>query len=37
MRAILNPEYSIISTPTAPARPDHHEPGKRTEKRTDRH
>jgi amino acid transporter len=37
MRAILNPEYAIISTPTAPARPDHHEPSKRTEKRSDRH
>ncbi len=32
MRAILNPEYAIISTPTAPVRPDHHEPTKRTEK-----
>ena len=33
MRAILNPEYAIISTPTAPIEPDHHEPAKRTEKR----
>jgi len=24
MRAILNPEYAIISTPTAPVKPDHH-------------
>ena len=32
MRAILNPEYAIISTPTAPVRPDHHEPTKHTEK-----
>jgi amino acid transporter len=37
MRAILNPEYAIISTPTAPIRPDHHEPSKRTEKHSDRH
>jgi hypothetical protein len=34
MRAILNPEYAIISTPTAPVRPDHHEPTKHTEKRS---
>ena len=33
MRAILNPEYAIISTPTLPTKPDHHEPTKRTEKR----
>ena len=33
MRAILNPEYSIISTPTAPVKPDHHDPAKRTDKR----
>ena len=36
MRAILNPEYAIISTPTAPVRPDHHEPAKHTEKRSDK-
>jgi hypothetical protein len=33
MRAILNPEYGIISTPTAPVKPDHHEPSKRTDKK----
>jgi len=33
MRAILNPEYAIISTPSVPMKPDHHEPAKRTEKR----
>ncbi|MEY2523662.1 MAG: hypothetical protein QOJ66_2227, partial [Ilumatobacteraceae bacterium] len=33
MRAILNPEYAIISTPTAPMKPDHHEPTKRTDKK----
>jgi hypothetical protein len=33
MRAILNPEYAIISTPTAPMKPDHHEPTKRTGKK----
>ena len=37
MRAILNPEYAIISTPTAPLKPDHHEPVKGTEKRSPRH
>ena len=37
MRAILNPEYAIISTPTAPIKPDHHEQSKRTEKRASRH
>jgi amino acid transporter len=36
MRAILNPEYAIISTPTAPVKPEHHESAKRTEKRTER-
>ncbi|MEO8266151.1 MAG: amino acid permease [Ilumatobacteraceae bacterium] len=36
MRAILNPEYAIISTPTAPMKPDHHEPAKRPEKRAPR-
>jgi hypothetical protein len=36
MRAILNPEYAIISTPSAPSKPDHHEPTKRTEKRSER-
>ena len=36
MRAILNPEYAIISTPTAPMKPDHHEQPKRTEKRASR-
>jgi amino acid transporter len=34
MRAILNPEYAIISTPTAPAKPEHHDPTKKTEKRS---
>jgi OB-fold nucleic acid binding protein len=32
MRAILNPEYAIISTPTAPVRPEHHELAKRADK-----
>ena len=36
MRAILNPEYTIISTPSAPSKPDHHEPTRRTEKRSER-
>ncbi|HEY0517852.1 MAG TPA: amino acid permease [Ilumatobacteraceae bacterium] len=36
MRAILNPEYAIISTPTAPVQPEHHEPSKKTEKRTNK-
>ncbi len=36
MRSILNPEYAIISTPTAPVRPDHHEPTKHTEKRSEK-
>ena len=36
MRAILNPEYAIISTPSMPQAPDHHAPGKRTEKRAAR-
>ena len=33
VRAILNPEYAIISTPTAPVRPDQHQPAKRTDRR----
>jgi hypothetical protein len=33
MRAILNPEYAIISTPTAPVQPEHHDASKKTEKR----
>jgi amino acid transporter len=33
MRAILNPEYAIISTPTAPVQPEHHDLAKRTDKR----
>jgi hypothetical protein len=34
MRAILNPEYAIISTPTAPVQPEHHDSSKkRTDKR----
>jgi amino acid transporter len=37
MRAILNPEYAIISAPTAPVKPDQHVPAKRTEKRADKH
>ncbi|HEY4609126.1 MAG TPA: amino acid permease [Ilumatobacteraceae bacterium] len=32
MRAILNPEYAIISTPSAPVKPEHHEPSKRADK-----
>ena len=36
MRAILNPEYAIISTPTTAVKPDHHEQPKRTEKRAPR-
>jgi len=32
MRAILNPEYAIISTPSAPVKPDHHGPAKRADK-----
>ena len=32
MRAILNPEYAIISTPSAPTKPEHHEPSKRVDK-----
>ena len=35
MKAILNPEYAIISTPTIPVKPDHHEPNKRTNKRAE--
>ncbi|MEY2401665.1 MAG: hypothetical protein QOJ08_1776 [Ilumatobacteraceae bacterium] len=34
MRAILNPEYAIISTPTAPVQPEHHDLAKRTDKRS---
>ena len=35
MRAILNPEYAIISTPTAPVQPETHESStKKTEKKT---
>ncbi len=34
MRAILNPEYAIISTPNAPVKPDQHDSKKRTEKRS---
>ena len=33
MRAILNPEYTIISTPASPVKPDHHEPAARPQKR----
>ncbi|MEP7114269.1 MAG: OB-fold nucleic acid binding domain-containing protein, partial [Ilumatobacteraceae bacterium] len=37
MRAILNPEYTIITTPTAPVKPDTHAAAKHTEKRAERH
>jgi hypothetical protein len=33
LRAILNPEYAIISTPTAPVQPEHHDASKRTDRR----
>ncbi len=33
MRAILNPEYTIVSTPAAPVQPDHHERAKSNGKR----
>ena len=33
MRAVLNLEYAIISTPTAPVKPDQHDQAKRTDKR----
>ncbi|MEO7371915.1 MAG: amino acid permease [Ilumatobacteraceae bacterium] len=37
MRAILNPEYAIISTPTAAVKPDRHEAApRRTEKRANK-
>jgi amino acid transporter len=32
MRAILNPEYEIISTPSTPVKPDQHEPSTRQKK-----
>jgi len=32
MRAMLNPEYDVLSTPTAPHKPEHHEPPKRADK-----
>ena len=36
MRAILNPEYEIISTPSSPVKPDHHEPKANGQKRAPR-
>ncbi|MDP9464996.1 MAG: amino acid permease [Actinomycetota bacterium] len=33
MRAILNPEYAIISTPSAPTKPDHHGQEKHPQRR----
>ncbi|MEY2583631.1 MAG: hypothetical protein QOE09_3480 [Ilumatobacteraceae bacterium] len=36
MRAILNPVYAIISTPTAPVKPDQHDLKKRVDKRTEK-